>query len=122
MQCEHCHAEIREGEQLVYGGQILCDDCYMMATNPAPKICDPLAVASALSTRKQMGQSGAEGLSEQQKKILQLIQQRGKITKQELTAELNLKPEVLEAEFAILRHCELARAFKEGSIIYLTKW
>ena len=55
-------------------------------------------------------------------KIYRIIAQKGKITKQELIAELNLKPEVLEAEFATLRHCELIRAQKEGSIIYLTKW
>jgi hypothetical protein len=93
----------------------------MYESNP-PKTCDPLAVASALSTRKQMGQSGAEGLTDQQKKIYHIIEQKGRITKQELTAELNFKPEVLEAEFATLRHCELIGAQKEGSTVYLTKW
>ena len=93
----------------------------MYESNP-PKACDPLAVASALSVRKQLEQSGTEGLTEQQQKIYRIIAQKGKITKQELIAELNLKPEVLEAEFATLRHCELIRAQKEGSTIYLTKW
>jgi len=35
---------------------------------------------------------------------------------------VNLKPEELEQQFAVLRHCELVRAFKEGGKVYLTKW
>jgi len=37
--------------------------------NP-PKACDPMAVSSALSVRKQLGQSGASGLTELQQKNL----------------------------------------------------
>lgn len=93
----------------------------MYESNP-PKACDPLAVASALSVRKQLGQSDAQGLTEQQKKIYLAIEEKSKITKDELVATLNLKPEVLESEFAVLRHCELVRAYKQDSIVYLTKW
>ena len=93
----------------------------MYESNP-PKACDPLAVASALSTRKSMGQKGAEGLSDRQKKLLELIEKSGRITKQELAAALNIKPEEVEAEFAVLRHCELVRAQKEGNRLYFTKW
>jgi len=35
---------------------------------------------------------------------------------------LAIKPEELESQLAILRHCELIRAFKEDSKVYLTKW
>ena len=39
----------------------------------------PLTVKSALSVREQMGQKGTEGLSELQKKIMQLIEEKGKV-------------------------------------------
>jgi recombinational DNA repair protein (RecF pathway) len=121
MQCADCGVTLSEAESYQYGGRVLCEDCYMEASHPL-KACDPLAVASALSTRKQMGQKGAQGLTERQQKIYHLIEQAGKVTRYELAAALNLKPEVLEAEFAVLRHCELIRAFKEGSNVYFTVW
>jgi hypothetical protein len=119
--CNRCNITLNEGESYNHHGETICEDCYMNLTNP-PKACDPMAVASALSVRKQLGQSGAEGLTDQQKKIYQLIEKSGKVTKHELAAALNLKPEELEAEFAVLRHCELIRAQKEGSRVYITKW
>jgi predicted HTH transcriptional regulator len=93
----------------------------MYETNP-PKACDPTAVSSALSVRKQLGQTGSTGLTEQQEKIYKTIEQNGKITKEELTKTLNIKPEVLEQEFAFFRHCELVRAFREDGKVYFTKW
>ena len=119
--CNRCNITLNEGESYNHHGETICEDCYRNLTNP-PKACDPMAVASALSVRKQLGQSGAEGLTDQQKKSYQLIEKSGKVTKHELAAALNLKPEELEAEFAVLRHCELIRAQKEGSRVYLTKW
>jgi hypothetical protein len=121
MQCARCGLTLQEGEGIEFYGKLLCEDCYMYESNP-PKPCDPHAVASALSVRKQLGQSGAAGLTERQQKIYELIQKAGKVTRFELAAALNLKPEELEAEFAILRHCELIRAHKEGSAIYFTVW
>ena len=102
-------------------GKILCEDCYIYESDP-PKACDPLAVASALSVRKQLGQSGAEGLTERQKKIYLIIEEKGKATKEELVEALNVKSEVLESEFAVLRHCELVRAQKEDGKVFITKW
>jgi predicted HTH transcriptional regulator len=93
----------------------------MEESNP-PKACDPLAVASALSVRKQLGQTGADGLTAQQKKIYMLFMEKVKITRKDLAATLNLEPEVLEAELATLRHCELIRAHKDGSSVYITLW
>jgi len=93
----------------------------MYVTNP-PKACDPMAVASALSVRKQLGQSGTNGLTELQKQIYTAIEQRGAITKDELLKIVDVKHEELERQFAILRHCELIRAFKEGDKVFLTKW
>jgi hypothetical protein len=120
-QCSSCGCNLTEEEAIQFRGKTLCEDCYMQESNP-PKACDPLAVASAVSLRKQMGQRGADGLTEQQKKIYHLIMERRKITRQEIQQTLNLTPKVLESEFATLRHCELIRAHKEGSNVYLTIW
>jgi hypothetical protein len=121
MQCERCGLIIQEEEKYDFYGEILCEDCYFFVTNP-PKACDPMAVATTLSVRKQLGQSGTSGLTELQKQIYSVIEQRGKVTREELLEIIKVKPEELERQFAILRHCELIRAFKEGDKVYLTKW
>jgi hypothetical protein len=121
VQCERCGVILKEGEGYDFHGKVLCEDCYIYETNP-PKACDPMAVSSALSVRKQLGQSGTSGLTELQKQIYRVIEERGKITREELAAIVKLKPEELEQQFAILRHCELIRATKEGDKVYLTKW
>ena len=121
MECERCKLSLKEQETYDLYGKILCEDCYMYETNP-PKACDPMAVSSALSMRKQLGQSGSSGLTELQQKIYNTIEKYGKITKEDLIKTLNVKPEQLEQEFAFFRHCELLRAFREDGKIYFTKW
>lgn len=121
MQCERCHTPIEEGESYDFHGQTLCEDCYIYLINP-PKACDPAAVAGAVATRKQLGQSGTVGLTELQKRIYRTIEERGKITREELLAIVEVKPHELERQLAVLRHCELIRGFKEGDKVYLTKW
>jgi hypothetical protein len=83
MHCERCGLLLKEGETYDFHGKIMCEDCYINVTNP-PKACDPTAVASALSVRKQLGQSGAAGLTEMQQRIYRVIEKRGKISKEEL--------------------------------------
>ncbi len=121
MECKRCKSSINEGDAYDFNGHVLCEDCYMYETNP-PKACDPMAVTSALSVRKQLGQSGSSGLTELQQKIYNTIEKYGKITKEDLIKTLNIKPEQLEQEFAFFRHCELLRAFREDNKIYFTKW
>jgi hypothetical protein len=121
MECQRCKSALKEGETYDLHSKVLCEDCYMYETNP-PKACDPMAVSSALSVRKQLGQSGASGLSELQQKIYNTIEKYGKITKENLIKTLNVKPEQLEQEFAFFRHCELLRVFREDGKIYFTKW
>jgi hypothetical protein len=121
MLCGRCGSLLEESASFDFHGKILCEDCYMYETNP-PKACDPFAVSAALSIRKQSGQFGIAGLSELQKRIYNEIEKKGKITREELLVAVSIKPEELDQEFAILRHCELIRAFKEGNKIYLTKW
>ncbi|MGO0122366.1 hypothetical protein [Desulfothermobacter acidiphilus] len=121
LRCQRCQAPIEEGESYDYYGQTVCEDCYIYLLNP-PKACDPMAVASALATRQALGQSGTEGLTEVQRRICSLIEERGKVTREELLDLLGLEPRDLERQLAVLRHCELVRACKEGSQIYLTRW
>jgi hypothetical protein len=121
MQCDRCCLDLKEGEGYDLNGKYLCEDCYMYETNP-PKACDPMAVSSALSVRKQLGQSGSSGLTELQQKIYNTVEKYGRITKENLIKTLNIKPEQVEQEFAFFRHCELLRAFREDGKIYFTKW
>ncbi|MCW4028025.1 MAG: hypothetical protein NWE92_00045 [Candidatus Bathyarchaeota archaeon] len=122
MECKRCKLTLQEGESYELHGKILCEDCYMYETNP-PKGCDPMAVSSALSIRKQLGQTGSAGLTEQQQIIYNTIIEHGKITREELLKITCLKLEELEQQMAFFRHCELVRAFRgEDGKVYLTKW
>ncbi len=121
VKCDQCGLNLEENEVNYLQGKVLCEDCCFELMNP-PKVCDPLAVSSTLSVRKQLGQTGTEGLTELQKKIYENVVKRGKISREELINSLNLTPEKMEREFAILRHCELLRAFKEGKIVYFGKF
>lgn len=121
MDCSRCGVAIPESDLYEHFGKVYCEDCFMYITNP-PKTCDPTAVTSALLNRKQLGHSGAEGLTDLQKKIYQTIVERQKITRPELAFVVGIKPEELEAQCAILRHCELIRAQKQGDTVYLIKW
>ena len=121
MKCERCGIIVQENEVNAFQGKVLCEDCCFDLMNP-PKACDPLAVSSTLSLRKELGQSGTEGLSELQKKIYSIVVEKGKVGKEELPRLVNISPAELERQFATLRHCELIRAFKEGSTVYITKY
>lgn len=72
MKCDRYGSFLKENESYDFNGNVLCEDCYFYETNP-PKACDPLAVSSATSIRKELGQSGTAGLSEMQRKICDII-------------------------------------------------
>lgn len=118
MNCARCGCVIPEGESFDYYGQTLCEDCYIGAIEP-PRPCDVAAVHSAKQIRTLTGQRGTEGLTELQKEIYNYIKERGKVTKAELAQKFNLPEWELEKQFAVLRHCELIKARKEGDKIYL---
>lgn len=121
MQCQRCNSSLKEGETYNIQSKALCEDCYMYVTNP-PRACDPMAVASALSVRKQLGQTGSVGLNEQQRRIYETVEKHGEIAKEDLSRLLGIKLELLEQEFAFFRHCELLRAFRQDGKVYVTKW
>jgi late competence protein required for DNA uptake (superfamily II DNA/RNA helicase) len=121
MKCERCGNELQENEANNCQGKLLCEDCTFDLLNP-PKTCDPTAVSSTLTVRKQLGQTGTQGLSELQKKIYDLVVAQGKISREDLIETLDLTLPVFEREFAVLLHCELLRAFKEDGTIYFAKY
>jgi len=121
LKCERCQTELPENEATTYQGKLLCEDCCFDLMSP-PKTCDPTAVSSTLNVRRELGQSGTEGLSELQRKIYNLVVGKGKISREDLMATLGLTPAVFEREFAVLRHCELLRGFKEDGVVYFAKY
>lgn len=120
MICDRCKETIPEGDDVFdHYGKKLCEDCYIGAVQP-PRSCDPTAVDSARSTRTMLGQSGTQGLTPLQKRIYDLICDKGKIPREELFKSFDLPQWEMEKQFAILRHCELIRATKEDGKIYVT--
>lgn len=119
MKCARCKEALEAGDSYDYLGQTLCEDCYMDALQP-PRPCDPTAVSSALNARRQMGQTGTQGLNEMQKKIYDYLKEKGKVEREELPKVFDLPLWELEKQIAVLRHCELVRASKEGNKIYMT--
>ncbi len=115
MKCERCGAAINDkSDAYEYGGQILCEDCYLdiMAT---PKACDPWAVHSAKNIA-----GDKPVLTPLQEKILSLIKEKGPITAEEICNTLGISESEFRSNFAPLRHMELARACKVGDRVCYT--
>jgi len=118
IKCNRCGREISTESSYQHLGETLCEDCYIDIRYPA-KACDPWAVYSATRSRESAGLKGIEGLTEQQKKIYELVKNNGKVTREEILAKFNLKAIELQTHLATLRHCELVKGRKEGNRIYL---
>lgn len=118
-QKENCWAEIEEGEERDFHGQLLCEDCYMDALSP-PRTCDPWAVRSA-SFFKDLGDTTEHGGSLQQK-ILDLIQKSGGLSQGELADKLSARPGDIEREIAALRHMEKIRAAMQDGKKVIVLW
>lgn len=119
MQCQMCGTEIANNEVFKYGDQLLCEDCYVEIIS-TPKTCNPMSVRSARLTREKMGHKGTEGLLPIQKKIYDFVKENKELPREEVAVHFNLNAKEMEKHFAVLRHCELARAFKKDNIIYVT--
>jgi len=89
-----------------YGGQVLCEDCYMRVLSPA-RACDPWAVRSA-QTLSQIDDSYAD-LSEVQAAILRVLGETGGLEADALAERLQMILPELEQELATLRHMEKVR-------------
>ena len=118
MECARCKQTVPEGESYNYYGKTLCEDCYIQAIEP-PRTCDVAAVHAAKTHREMFGQTGTEGLTEQQKNIFEYVKKQNKATKPELISTFGLSALELERLIAVLRHCELIRARKIENEIYI---
>ena len=118
MKCHQCGREIPKGESHPHQGQILCDDCFMEIGLHAGG-CDPWATYSATRTRESLGLKGTEGLTELQKKVYEFVKNKGKITREEVMAELSLSDAEMDAQLTPLMHSELVKEHGEGGSVYL---
>ena len=118
MECARCKQTIPEGEACKYCGKILCEDCYIQAIEPL-RTCDVAAVHSAKTHRALFGQTGTDGLTEQQKSIFEYVKKQNKVTKSELINTFGLSVLELDKQISVLRHCELIKARKIENEIYI---
>jgi hypothetical protein len=118
VKCNRCGCEVPLDNSYQHLGETLCEDCYIDVRYPA-KACDPWAVYSATRSRESAGLEGTEGLTEQQKIIYEFVKEKGKVTREEILVNFNLKDAELQTNLATLRHCELVKGRKEGSRVYL---
>ena len=121
MICPKCNSEISTGEDIQFRGQTICEDCYVELLEP-PRSCDVAAVHSAKVSRMAAGQEGTDGLTDLQKDIYNYIKAEGPVTHDQVLQKLGISRLQLEKNFAILRHCELLRAFRENGQVLLTIW
>ena len=119
MKCDRCQQELHEEERYDHGGETLCEDCYLEATHRVSP-CDPWAAYHAQSYREGLGVEGTAELSELQKAIYEFIRGKGHVSMDELLQTFDLPPRELQTSFAVLRHCELVRAYKQNGTIYVT--
>ncbi len=121
MLCQKCNSEIPSGEEVNHRGQTLCEDCFVEMLEP-PRSCDVAAVHAAKSARKAAGQEGTDGLTDLQKNIYNYVESEGPVTHAQIMDKLGLSRLQLEKNFAILRHCELIRAFRQDGQVLVTIW
>lgn len=114
MKCDKCGCDIAEGEEVIFHGRTLCEDCGMDAMSPA-RTCDPWAVRSASLTS---GHDGSK-TTPVQDRILSLISERGEMGLVEIAEALDMKTADVEREIAALRHMEKVRgALVEGKKVF----
>ena len=118
IKCQKCGGEISQDDSFMLREQVLCEDCYLVATQRV-QTCDPIAVRSATQYRKASGLEATEGLTELQKAICEFVKSRSKVTAEDIISTFHLSTQDLENQIAILRHCELVKGQKEGDKVYL---
>lgn len=100
MICNRCAVPLLKEDSYEQAGRVLCEDCYINAVS-APKTCDPWAVYTA--TRPK---SKDASLPRELQGILDLLQDKGPLSLEQICSELDLSEERFRASFATLRHME----------------
>jgi len=119
MKCEKCGTEVKEEEIFEFRGMKVCEDCYFDLMNP-PRTCDPWASYSAKKEAERQGQDILANLTDEQKKLLDLIRNRGRVQKKEAASALGVSDEEAERIFATLHHMDILKGQQEGGNIYWT--
>ena len=115
MNCDRCHKAMAPGEEELFHGQALCEDCYMDAFSPT-RTCDPWAVRSAMHCKDN---EGGTAMTAGQEKILAILRETGGAGIDLLSARLGAKPADIQRDLAALRHMEKVRgALRDGEKIF----
>ena len=118
MKCSRCGKELTEDQSYVYQGRVMCEDC-VMDLGLSLKECDPWATYVDTSARKRRGLTGTAGLTEIETKVYDLVKAKGRVTRHDLTKELSLSEQELEAQLISLMHSELVKEMGEAGKTYL---
>ncbi|KUK44038.1 MAG: hypothetical protein WCY97_05765 [Methanothrix sp.] len=118
VKCENCGQEVPKEDAFHEGDQLICEECYL-DKHQKIKACDPWGVHSKKVLRERAGQEGTEGLTDLQKRIYELIVSRNGATQTEIVRELEISPNELQNQIAILRHCELLKGQNRDGVVYV---
>ncbi len=118
MKCQRCGREIAKEEGFNYQNRILCEDCYM-EVGLHPHECDPWESYSATNTPGGAGPKSKLELTDQQKNVVEILGQRGKIARNDLITEMKLSEAEIDAIVTTLLHAELAKVVSEGGVFFL---
>jgi hypothetical protein len=118
MNCSRCGRELTEDKAYNYQGKVMCDDC-LMDVGLSPHNCDPWAEYVDTADRKRHGVTGPAGLTEAEKNIYDFVKEKGKATRQQVMAGLNLSATELEDRLTAMLHDELVKEASEGGKQYL---
>ncbi len=118
MNCSRCGRELTEDKAYNYQGKVMCEDC-LMDVGLSPHNCDPWAEYVDTADRIRHGVTGPAGLTEAETKIYDFIKEKGKATRQEVMAGLNLTAVELQAQLTAMLHAELVKEASEDKQQYL---
>lgn len=118
MKCSRCGRELTEDQAYNYQGKVMCDDC-LMDVGLSPHNCDPWAEYADTADRKRHGVTGSAGLTEAETMIYDFIKEKGKATRQQVMAGLNLSAIELEDRLTAMLHNRLVKEASEGGKQYL---
>jgi hypothetical protein len=118
MNCQRCNREITKEDSFNYQNRILCEDCYI-ELGLHPRECDPWETYSATNTPGGAGPTSKLELTDQQKKVLEMLAQQGKIARDSLITDMKLSEAEVDAIVTTLLRAELAKIVNEGGAFYL---